>query len=571
MHRSGSESKPNQTKKRMKQKLLVIATIAALTALTSTSRANLYTDATGENFTGAGGGILDITSVEVTNTATDMVFKIKLAGNPVATDWGKYMIGIYNPAFAGAGDVSANGNGWTRPISINNPTDPNDGMTHWVGSWVDGSMGAQLWSYISPTLGTWTGPNGASISKTTNSVTITFPITGLDGVLYASNYFGSNILFDVYTSGGGGTDSAVDALSRSTQSISDWGVAFVSTNLLSYTIQTVTAIPHNVKFTVDMGVQGLEFTNVVNDGFKPADDGNPFRPVDVVYVRGNFNGWGGTDALVRQGTSMIYTNTVTIMATPGDTIQYKFEGVTFPGYETTILAGGGNRTLTLTNTTIAAPFACFGDRCLSNPPVSTVNFAVNMGLAKNFGVYDQSTNWVVLRGNFNDWGNSQPALQLAQASPNTIYTGAVTYSYYPIGAQNVGFYKAYITNLANPYRDNGWEAPIGNGGGNRSFGIASTVQNLSFTYNDENPVINASVQQLNASDVKISFNSFPPRGGFPGYPTGGVYAVESRASLSAPWVTNTVIYSTTANPSITNTGVLPGTPAQFYRVGLIGL
>ena len=158
------------------------------------------------------------------------------------------------------------------------------------------------------------------------------------------------------------------------------------------------------------------------------------------------------------------------------------------------------------------------------------------------------------------------------APPNTnIYSSALTYSYYPLNPANVGFYKAYITNLANPYRDNGWEAPISNGGGNRAFAINSAVQTLAFIYNDENPVINASIEPLNGTDVKISFNSFPPRGGFPGYPTGGVYAVESRATLSSPWSTNAIIYSTNATSSITNTGVLPGTPSQFYRVGLIGL
>ena len=550
----------------MKQKLLVIATVAALTALTSTSRADTYNDATGENFNAT--GILDITSVEVTNTATDMVLKIKFAGNPVATDWGKYMIGLQVTNAGNVFDTASNG--WGRPISIDPGAGPSGGMDYWIGSWADSGNGAELRKYT----GAWAlqsatynpNPDGLSITKNTNSVTINFAYSGL-GVA-----FGDTIFFDVYTSGGGGTDSAVDALSRSTQSISDWGVAFVSTNLLSYTLQTVTAIPHNVKFTVDMGVQGFEFTNAVNDGFKvgPQADGiTPFRTPDVVYVRGSFNGYGGTDALVRQGDTMIYTNTVNFLATPGDTIQYKFEGVSFPGYETTILAGGGNRTLTLTNTTMTAPFACFGDRCLTNPPVSTVNFAVDMGLAKQFGVFDESTNWVVLRGTFNSWGET-PMTQ--GAPPNTnIYSSALTYSYYPLNPANVGFYKAYITNLANPYRDNGWEAPISNGGGNRAFAINSAVQTLAFIYNDENPVINASIEPLNGTDVKISFNSFPPRGGFPGYPTGGVYAVESRATLSSPWSTNAIIYSTNATSSITNTGVLPGTPSQFYRVGLIGL
>lgn len=553
----------------MKQKLMTLAAIVAVTALTSTSRADIYPDATGENFTGAGGGILDITSVEVTNTATDMIFKIKLAGNPVATDWGKYCIGIYNTNFPAAGDISANGNGWTRPISINNPDDLNDGMTHWVGSWVDSGNGAQLYSFLTPSPTAWVITNGASISKTTTNVTITFPITGLDFAT-APDGFGQTILFDVYTTGGGGGDSAVDALSRSTASISDWGVAFVSTNLLSYKLQVVTAVPHTVKFAVDMGVQMFEFENAIGNGFNPT---NINFALDEVFVRGSFNGFSGTDKLFQEGNSTIFTNTLTIFATPGDTIQYKYEGVPFPGFEQPILTGGANRTLTLTNLIMPTQFACFGDRCLTNPPVSTVNFAVDMSTARNFGAFDPTTNWVTMRGSFNDWGNSQPALQLApKAAPeDNIYTNSLTYTYYPLGAQNVGFYKFFITNLVNDARDNGWEAPISNGGGNRSFGIASAVQNLSFVYNDETPVINASVEPVNGTDIKVSFSSFPSRGGFPGYPTGGVYAVESRTSLSAPWTTNTIIHSTTGNTAITNTGVLPGTPQQYYRVGLIGL
>jgi hypothetical protein len=98
----------------MKQKILAMAAIAAVTALTSTSRANLYTDTTGDIM--PSNTILDITSVDVTNTASEIVFKIKLAGNPVTTDWGKYCIGIdTNPA---TGDIGANGNGRVHNCSI---------------------------------------------------------------------------------------------------------------------------------------------------------------------------------------------------------------------------------------------------------------------------------------------------------------------------------------------------------------------------------------------------------------------------------------------------------------------
>lgn len=540
----------------MKQKLLAIAAIVAVTALTSTSRADIYTDTTGDLNTGTPSGEnlsglthLDITSVEVTNTATDIVFKIKLAGNPVATDWGKYCIGVdTNPA---TGDLGSNGNGWGRKISMN----PR-GMDFWVGSWVDGTPGAELFNYDGIA---WNNIGGPTTSKTTNSVTISFPFASL------GKAFGDTVDFDIYTTGGG-TDPAIDALNNPGVAVTSWADFYTNNNVSSYTLQTVTAVPHSVSFVVDMGVPIWEYDNLTGPGFS--------TNVDLLYVRGSFNGWGTTssDQLFQIGSSTIYSNTITMLATPGDAIQYKFEGFSFPGYESPVLIGGGNRNLTLTNLSMAAPFACFGDRCLTNPPVSTVNFEVDMSVAQNFGAFDPNVNGVTLPGSFNGW-NTTALLLTPKAAPDTnIYTNSLTFSYYPLGVQNVGFYKFYITSLTNPNRNNGWESPISNNGGNRAFGIASANQTLSFVYNDENPVINAAVEQLNATDVKISFNSFPARGNPPEYyPTGGVYAVESRTSLTAPWTTNAIIHSTTGTTAITNTGVLPGTPQQFYRVGLIGL
>ena len=554
----------------MKQKLLAIAAIVTVTALNSTSRANTYTDATGDTF--PVNAILDITSVEVTNTATDLIFKIKLAGNPVATDWGKYCIGIQVTNGA-AGDIA--GNGWGRPISIGSLAGPVGGMNYWVGSWADGGNGSELRNYN----GAWglqsatynPNPDALSITKTTNSVTVQFKYTGL-GVV-----FGDTIYFDAYSSGGGGGDSAVDALSRPTQSIVNWGDSFVSTNLVAYKLQVVTEIPHKVKFSVNMGVPLWDDANPHNAPGNPLVGVDGFRPPenmgsDVVYVSGSFNGFDLSAPMVRQGSSTIYTNTVMFNATPGDTIQYKFRGDGFPGFEQPLFTGGGNRTQSLTSTNMTLPVVCFGDRCLTDPPVSTVKLAVNMSVAKNFGAFDVSTNTVSLPGSFNGWNTTAVPLAADFLPNNTnIFTNTITYYYYPTGASAVAYYKFKINNFTNDYRDNGWEQPIGNGGNNRSFGITSTNQTLSFTYNDENPVINASIQKLNANDVTVSFNAFPPRGGLPGYPTGGVYSVESRTSLTGPWTTNAIIYSTTANPSFTNTGTMPTDAKKFYRVGLIGL
>src|SRR5436190_14283758 len=189
-------------------------TVLALAALPA--RADIYGDATGENFTTAGGGILDISSVEVTRTATDFIFKINLTGDPVATDWGEYMVGLDTTAGGGP-----SGNGWGRPISMSS------GMDYWIGGWADGGNGAELrtWNGSSWVLQSATylpNPDLLSVSKDTSSVTLTLNYAGMG--LTPTSVFN----FDVYTSGGGGTDGAVDALANPGQSIADWSNAYDS-------------------------------------------------------------------------------------------------------------------------------------------------------------------------------------------------------------------------------------------------------------------------------------------------------------------------------------------------------
>ena len=88
-----------------------------------------YTDSTGE-ISGTIGNHphLDITSVDVTLdvSALTLTFRIHLNGDPAATNWGKYMVGIRS------GDGGATtGNGWGRPIDFT------PGMTHWIGAWIE--------------------------------------------------------------------------------------------------------------------------------------------------------------------------------------------------------------------------------------------------------------------------------------------------------------------------------------------------------------------------------------------------------------------------------------------------
>jgi hypothetical protein len=187
-----------------------------------TASAVVIPDATGEEF--SNNAHLDIRSVEVTNDASNISFKINLVGDPVATNWGKYMIGI-STSPGGA----TSGNGWNRPISMST------GMDRWVGSWVDFGTGVEIYRYN----GTWERertssdmPNPLPLPVVTHdSVTLTLPLSALG--LSAG---GQQFEFDVYTSGGGGGDSANDASSNPNQSVSNWPVPYDSgTNISTYT------------------------------------------------------------------------------------------------------------------------------------------------------------------------------------------------------------------------------------------------------------------------------------------------------------------------------------------------
>lgn len=130
------------------RKLTLVATLLASVTLSQpAAAATTFTDSTGENFTGAGGGILDISSVEISHDATDMVFKINVTGDPVATDWGKYFIAI--DTVPGG---STNSNGAGRPISMKS------GMDFWIGGWADFGNGADV-KYYDTNSSTWVVTN----------------------------------------------------------------------------------------------------------------------------------------------------------------------------------------------------------------------------------------------------------------------------------------------------------------------------------------------------------------------------------------------------------------------------
>lgn len=193
----------------------------ALLASVSLSFATVYTDTVGDvAVPGAPFPHIDITGAVVTNTATDITFEIDLNGSPVATNWGKYNI-IMRTAATG---LDAAGNGWGRPYSLSG------GANKFIGGWADqATLNSQQYTYSA---GAWSmdasSPFTSTITATSMIYTVTLASLGLS--------VGQTFTFDMVTSGGGGGDGAVDALSNPNANITNWGDASV-VNGVSYTVQ----------------------------------------------------------------------------------------------------------------------------------------------------------------------------------------------------------------------------------------------------------------------------------------------------------------------------------------------
>lgn len=211
------------------KKMFVYFSMCALVA-GSVQAQQTYNDSTGELFNNSFTH-LDISSVVVDSDAVNLYFTIFTVANPInSPNWGNYMIGIDSVSggdtTTGNNSPPANGNGWDRPISMST------GMDFWIGSWLTPNIpppdgGAQLWSYD----GALWNNVGAPSYTIGAGLDITIPLASLN------LNPGDTFTFDVYTSGSGGGDGAVDALSASTQSIADWGNSYnTGANGLQYTV-----------------------------------------------------------------------------------------------------------------------------------------------------------------------------------------------------------------------------------------------------------------------------------------------------------------------------------------------
>lgn len=186
----------------------IAITLAALALAANARAAVTYTDSTGDNFDA--NAHMDIASVAVDSTLTTITFTINLVGDPVAVNWGKYLVGISTDS--GTGDTgSPVGNPWGRNINMA------DGMDAFIGTWVDSGGGSQAWTWSA---GAWGQTNQNTPTITTSSVSVTHALADL-GLAP-----GDTIGFDVYTSGGGSGDTANDAAANPNQTVGDWQVPY---------------------------------------------------------------------------------------------------------------------------------------------------------------------------------------------------------------------------------------------------------------------------------------------------------------------------------------------------------
>lgn len=413
--------------------LCAVLGLASFFNFSAQAQLTTISDSTGDINGGisTGAGTLDIVKMEVGDTATDVVFRLTVNGNTSSTDWGKFMIGIANGK-GGATGGTKSGNGWNRPINLN--AGIIGGMTHWIGTWVDGGNGASFSTYTgtawAETAATYSGnfPGFSVVAGAQSVITYTVPKTSL-GVVN-----GDTIRFDAYSSGGGGGDSAVDALANPNASITGWGQTYTSSgaNLASYTLaSTMLNTTQEITFSVNMSHQILLGT------FDPAADavtvdwGAGFPSTNYAYLTD-----GDEDG--------IYTGTATISAVGGASVPFRFTiepvDIAAPLVSETV-----NRNFSMPSTALTVASAYYNNI----EGYRDVTFSVNMSVQQTLGNFNPATQTVEVRGPFNAWAGTA-----LTAQGEGVYSGTVRVS----GAAAAVPYKFFA---------GGYEA-----GGDRTFTLA---------------------------------------------------------------------------------------------------
>ena len=379
-----------------------------------------------------GGGTLDIVKMEMVDDETDVIFTMTVNGNIAAADWGNFMVGIANGKAAG----TTSGNPWNRPISLN--AGGGNGMTHWIGSWVGGGGGSQLWTYANATTN-WSGPVAPAgfVASAGAQSTITYMVSKES--LGVTN--GDTIIFDAYSSGGPNPDGAIDALANTNVTVTNWSGAYTSvapTLTKSYTLaNTASPITNTVTFSVDMSAQ------ISVGAFDPL--------FDIVSVAGSFNGFNPAANSLSAIGGGIYQATIPVVAGSGTLVGYRYviDSGLFEAENLT-------RTFPVGTDPDPAPLiipTVFFDNIEG---YRDVTFTVDMSEQQTLGTFNPATQTVEVRGSFNNFAGGS----VLTAQGSGIYSGTLTIGGAPDQLEQYKFYVAGTDAL-------GYEA-----GDNRTFNLA---------------------------------------------------------------------------------------------------
>lgn len=200
---------------------------AAAVGFAGLAHADVYNDSVGDLFQDASGfAHLDIASVEVSNDATKLYLTLNLAGDAINPDWGKYGVMLDTRG----GGTNTPTNPWVRNINSSNLND------FWIGSWVNGGGGAQLWEFDGVNWFEKTATySGSEISQDLSAAAAGTVAWAIDLATLGLTV-GDVVLFDVITTGGTDGDPGVDHLSRLDLATGGWGEASTAGNYLAYTI-----------------------------------------------------------------------------------------------------------------------------------------------------------------------------------------------------------------------------------------------------------------------------------------------------------------------------------------------
>ncbi|TAK54354.1 MAG: hypothetical protein EPO24_13250, partial [Bacteroidetes bacterium] len=208
----------------------------------------------------------------------------------------------------------------------------------------------------------------------------------------------------------------------------------------------------DMTFNVNMKVKALE------GSFNPTEDN--------VYVLGSFNDWGNTlpaDQMTDGDNDSIYTVTISRATTP-EAIFFKFRyndaSASSDVWEGSFPTTSTNREFTVEAGTNSMQDYFNGDSLVSVPV--NVEFRANMRIKALKSQFNPAEDYVLVRGSFNDWGNSGPLDTLTDGDNDSIYTKTIS-----LMSNDKVFFKYFFRDVV-PGTDV-WEDGFPTGSTNREY------------------------------------------------------------------------------------------------------